>query len=69
MFKQAELSVYNNNWSNVHDYTPVPGESNITILPEVNNHFLVLLFFLGTTHVHNYYVPGIYKQSTDLVNM
>ncbi|XP_005105257.1 protein XRP2 isoform X2 [Aplysia californica] len=33
-FKKAGLSVYNNNWSNIHDFTPVPGEdANFSFLP------------------------------------
>ncbi|KAI0227932.1 Protein XRP2 [Lamellibrachia satsuma] len=32
-FQRAGLSVYNNNWSNVHDFTPVPGEKNFSLLP------------------------------------
>ncbi|XP_056271251.1 protein XRP2-like isoform X2 [Pseudoliparis swirei] len=33
-FKDAGLSVFNNNWSNVHDFTPVAGENNWSLLPE-----------------------------------
>ncbi|XP_061834520.1 protein XRP2 [Nerophis lumbriciformis] len=33
-FKDAGLSVFNNNWSNVHDFTPVAGETNWSLLPE-----------------------------------
>lgn len=33
-FKQAELSVYNNTWGNIHDFSPVPGEENWTLLPQ-----------------------------------
>lgn len=33
-FKAAGLSIFNNNWSNIHDFTPVPGEINYTLLPE-----------------------------------
>ncbi|KAM8874926.1 protein XRP2 [Spinachia spinachia] len=33
-FKDAGLSVFNNNWSNVHDFTPVSGETNWSLLPE-----------------------------------
>uniref|UniRef100_A0A8C9R5R2 Protein XRP2 n=1 Tax=Scleropages formosus TaxID=113540 RepID=A0A8C9R5R2_SCLFO len=33
-FKDAGLSIFNNNWSNVHDFSPVPGESNWSLLPE-----------------------------------
>ncbi|CAL1547400.1 unnamed protein product, partial [Lymnaea stagnalis] len=33
-FKSAGLSVYNNNWSNIHDFTPVPEEDlNFSYLP------------------------------------
>ncbi|XP_050416490.1 protein XRP2 [Patella vulgata] len=31
-FKAAGLSVYNNNWSKIHDFTPVPGENNYSLL-------------------------------------
>ncbi|KAJ8350864.1 hypothetical protein SKAU_G00259940 [Synaphobranchus kaupii] len=33
-FKDAGLSVFNNNWSNIHDFTPVCGETNWSLLPE-----------------------------------
>ncbi|XP_075229550.1 protein XRP2-like [Lycorma delicatula] len=33
-FKNAELSVFNNYWNSVHDFTPVDGECNWGILPE-----------------------------------
>lgn len=33
-FHKADLSIYNNNWSSVHDFTPVPGETNYSLLPE-----------------------------------
>ncbi|KAK0068445.1 protein XRP2 [Biomphalaria pfeifferi] len=33
-FKSAGLSIFNNNWSNIHDFTPVPGEDlNFSYLP------------------------------------
>ncbi|XP_070565098.1 LOW QUALITY PROTEIN: protein XRP2-like [Ptychodera flava] len=32
-FKKSDLSVYNNNWSSIHDFTPVPGETNWSLLP------------------------------------
>ncbi|KAG8257383.1 Protein Xrp2 [Homalodisca vitripennis] len=32
-FRSAELSVFNNNWSNVHDFTPTHGDTNWCILP------------------------------------
>uniref|UniRef100_A0A8C4QXH2 Protein XRP2 n=1 Tax=Eptatretus burgeri TaxID=7764 RepID=A0A8C4QXH2_EPTBU len=31
-FQAAGLDVFNNNWSNVHDFTPIVGEQNWTIL-------------------------------------
>ena len=34
-FEAAKLSVYNNNWGNVHDYTPAAGEQTWSLLPEV----------------------------------
>ncbi|KAF7205030.1 protein XRP2 [Nothobranchius furzeri] len=33
-FKDAGLSIFNNNWSNIHDFTPVSGENNWSLLPE-----------------------------------
>ncbi|XP_004633546.1 protein XRP2 [Octodon degus] len=33
-FKDAGLSIFNNTWSNVHDFTPVSGEVNWSLLPE-----------------------------------
>ncbi|XP_061082968.1 protein XRP2-like isoform X1 [Conger conger] len=33
-FRDAGLSVFNNNWSNIHDFTPVSGETNWGLLPE-----------------------------------
>ncbi|XP_040488496.1 protein XRP2 isoform X2 [Ursus maritimus] len=33
-FKDAGLSIFNNTWSNVHDFTPVSGELNWSLLPE-----------------------------------
>lgn len=33
-FKDAGLSIFNNNWSNIHDFTPVSGENNWGLLPE-----------------------------------
>ncbi|KAH9493084.1 Protein Xrp2 [Bulinus truncatus] len=33
-FKTSGLSIFNNNWSNIHDFTPVPGEDlNFSYLP------------------------------------
>ncbi|NXD64751.1 XRP2 protein, partial [Eolophus roseicapillus] len=33
-FKDAGLSIFNNTWSNIHDFTPVSGENNWGLLPE-----------------------------------
>lgn len=33
-FKKAGLSVFNNCWCTIHDFTPVDGERNWGILPE-----------------------------------
>ncbi|XP_017335897.1 protein XRP2 [Ictalurus punctatus] len=33
-FKDAGLSIFNNNWSNIHDFTPVSGETNWSLLAE-----------------------------------
>ncbi|XP_072162948.1 protein XRP2-like [Diadema setosum] len=32
-FRAASLKPYNNTWSSIHDYTPVPGEDNWSLLP------------------------------------
>lgn len=32
-FKDAGLSIFNNTWSNIHDFTPVAGETNWSLLP------------------------------------
>lgn len=32
-FKEAGLSIFNNTWSNIHDFTPVSGETNWSLLP------------------------------------
>ncbi|KAE8625678.1 hypothetical protein XENTR_v10006360 [Xenopus tropicalis] len=32
-FKEAGLSIFNNTWSNIHDFTPVAGETNWSLLP------------------------------------
>ncbi|XP_043928009.1 protein XRP2 [Protopterus annectens] len=36
-FKDASLSIFNNNWSSIHDFTPVSGETNWSLLPEDSN--------------------------------
>jgi len=33
-FKDAGLSIFNNTWSSIHDFTPVSGEHNWSLLPE-----------------------------------
>ncbi|NXA46833.1 XRP2 protein, partial [Nothocercus julius] len=33
-FKDAGLSIFNNTWSNIHDFTPLAGENNWGLLPE-----------------------------------
>ncbi|XP_032232280.1 protein XRP2 [Nematostella vectensis] len=33
-FEKASLSVYNNNWSNIYDFTPAAGETTWSLLPE-----------------------------------
>ena len=35
-FKGAGVSVYNNNWSNIHDFTPVQEQRNYSLLSKVN---------------------------------
>lgn len=43
-FRAAGLSIFNNNWSNVHDFTPVPDEGpNFSFLPVVS--WLLYSFF------------------------
>lgn len=42
-FEAAKLSVFNNNWGNIHDYTPAAGERTWSLLPEA-----------ASTHVHEY---------------
>ena len=37
-FEAAKLSVFNNNWSNIHDYTPAAGERTWNLLPEVTRY-------------------------------
>ena len=34
--KKAKVSQFNNNWNNIHDFTPVPGETNYSFLAKVN---------------------------------
>ncbi|KAJ4443069.1 hypothetical protein ANN_04719 [Periplaneta americana] len=33
-FQQAGLSVFNNNWSSIHDFTPIEGENNWCLFPD-----------------------------------
>eukprot|EP00794_Sanderia_malayensis_P016895 gene16895-18601_t len=33
-FQKSGLSIFNNNWSNIHDFTPVPAETNWSLVPE-----------------------------------
>ncbi|KAL9979441.1 hypothetical protein ACROYT_G017112 [Oculina patagonica] len=42
-FEAAKLSVYNNNWSNIHDFTPAAGEKTWNLLPEA-----------ASTHIYDY---------------
>ncbi|CAF0871134.1 unnamed protein product [Brachionus calyciflorus] len=32
--KNAKISIFNNNWNNIHDFTPVPGELNYSFLSQ-----------------------------------
>ena len=34
-FEAAKLSLFNNNWSNIYDFTPAGGETTWSLLPEV----------------------------------
>jgi protein XRP2 len=36
-FRQSGLSIFNNNWSNVHDFTPVQDEKNFSLLAPGGN--------------------------------
>lgn len=36
-FKDAGLSIFNNNWSNIHDFTPVSEQNNWSLLPETSS--------------------------------
>ncbi|KAJ9591481.1 hypothetical protein L9F63_001967, partial [Diploptera punctata] len=33
-FQQSGLSVFNNNWSSIHDFTPIEGETNWCLFPD-----------------------------------
>ena len=33
-FQKAGLSLFSNNWFNIHDFTPIAGEANWSLLPE-----------------------------------
>ena len=33
--KKAKVSQFNNNWNNIHDFTPIPGENNYSLLTKV----------------------------------
>ena len=33
--KKTKVSQYNNNWNNIHDFTPIPGETNYSFLAKV----------------------------------
>ena len=41
-FQHAGISVYNNNWSSIYDFTPVPGENNFNLMAEVSPIFCFL---------------------------
>ena len=43
--KKANITPFNNNWNNIHDFTPVPGESNFTFLNTVINYLISFLIF------------------------
>jgi len=36
-FNKAGVSLVNNNWSNIHDFTPASGEVNWTLLDHVSS--------------------------------
>lgn len=52
-FKSAGVTVFNNNWGNIHDFTQDPDEQHFSNLPEVGFQsygiscvlFLVVIFF------------------------
>ena len=33
--KKTKVSQFNNNWNNIHDFTPIPGETNYSFLAKV----------------------------------
>jgi hypothetical protein len=41
-FSKAGLSVFNNCWSDIHDFTPVTDENNFSLLPIVSRLYLLL---------------------------
>lgn len=41
--KAANVSPFVNNWNNVHDFTPIPGELNYTTLKNVSRKLIKLL--------------------------
>jgi hypothetical protein len=49
-FEAAGLSLYNNNWSNIHDFTPAPGETTWSLLPEVCKYDDIVYHPLPTTY-------------------
>ena len=42
-FRASGLTVYNNNWSNIHDFTPITEHKNFSLLSEV---LFVISYFL-----------------------
>ena len=34
-FKRQDLAYTTNNWSSIYDFTPVPGENNYGLIPNV----------------------------------
>ena len=54
-FKSACLSIFNNNWSNIHDFTPAEGERNWSLLPKVS--FFIIILLVKIIHKNmDYYI-------------
>lgn len=45
-FNNAGVSLVNNNWSNIHDFTPASGEVNWTLLDYVSSLINALYMYL-----------------------
>ena len=81
-FEAAKLSVFNNNWGNIHDYTPAAGERTWSLLPEVTSYqkwqihsFTYSLYLHSLTNspssslLEDTAVHYMYKDITTLLNL